>query len=180
MYATALIVSALMALFLGGDLRKVLSLDIKRFPWVLASFTLPLAAPYALRAGLDPDAAAAALTLITYGMLLYGLSANLRLPGIPLVGLGALANFAVSLANSFRMPVSLEWLEPSIRVQEAARLAGSITHVELNAYTRLSFLADVIPWRFFGSTSMVSAGDILIALGVGYLVFRASEPRCFR
>jgi hypothetical protein len=180
LYVSVLLVAAAMALVLGGDLRKIALMDIRRLPWILVSFILPLTAPLALRTGLDPWLTGVALTALSYGMLFYGLMANLDLPGIPLVGLGSLANLAAVVANSFRMPVSLEMFEPALRVQEAARLAGSLTHTQLEATSRLVFLADVIPWRLFGKLSMVSIGDIAIALGVGYLVFRTLEPRCFR
>ena len=180
MYATILLVAAVMALALGGDLRKIALLDIKRLPWILVSFALPLAVPLALRAGLDSGLTSVVLTVLTYGMLFYGLAANLRLPGVRLIGLGYLANLAAVVANSFRMPVSLEMFEPALRAQEAARLAASLTHAPLEATARLVFLADVIPWRLLGKPSMVSIGDIAIALGVGYLVFRSAEPRCFR
>jgi hypothetical protein len=38
---------------MGGDLRKIASLEIERLTWIAVSFALPLAAPLALRAGLD-------------------------------------------------------------------------------------------------------------------------------
>jgi hypothetical protein len=181
LYASVLLVAALMAVALGGDLRKIALIEIKRLPWILVSFALPFAAPLAPRAGLDAGGAAAVVTVLSYGMLFCGLMANLSLPGIPLIGLGSLANLAAVMANSFRMPVSLEMFDPAVKAQEAARLAGSLTHVQLEATTRLAFLADVIPWRLLGGRpSMVSIGDIAIALGAGYLVFRSARPRCFR
>ena len=181
MYALALLVAALLAVVLGGDLRKIAQVEIERLPWIVVSFAIPFTAQFALHAGLDADGTAAALTVLSYGMLFYGLMANLSLPGIPLIGLGSLANLVAVVANSFRMPVSLDAFDAAIRAQEAARLAGSLTHTQLEATTRLAFLADVIPWRLLGGCpSMVSIGDIAIALGAGYLVFRSARPRCFR
>ncbi len=181
MYASAILVGVILALVLGGDLRRLASLEVRRLPWIVFSFALPLTAPLFLRADLDSRILPAALTLLSYGALFYGLTANLRIPGIGAIALGSLANLAAVAANSFRMPVRLDVFEPAVRVQEAARLSGSLTHAELGAGTNLSFLADVIPWRLFAERpSMVSIGDIIIALGAGYLVFRAAKPRCFR
>ncbi|HHX28194.1 MAG: DUF5317 domain-containing protein [Bacillota bacterium] len=181
MYASALLVAVALALVMGGDLRKIASLEIERLTWIAVSFALPLAAPLALRAGLDVNVTAAIVTVLSYGMLFYGLAANMRLPGIAVIGLGSLANLVALAANSFRMPVRLDLFDPAMRAQEAARLAESLTHVPLDATTNLTFLSDVIPWRLFGGRpSMVSIGDILIALGIAYLAFRSVKPRCLR
>jgi hypothetical protein len=181
LYASAILIAAILALVLGGDLRRLASLEVRRLPWIVFSFALPLIAPLCLRAGLDSRIVPAALTLLSYGTLFYGLAANSKIPGIAAIGLGSLANLAAVAANSFRMPVRLDLFEPAVRAQEAARLAGSLTHAELGAGTNLSFLADIIPWRLFAERpSMVSIGDVVIALGAGYLVFRAAKPRCFR
>ena len=179
MYASALLVAVALALVMGGDLRKIASLEIERLTWIAVSFALPLAAPLALRAGLDVNVTAAIVTVLSYGMLFYGLAANMRLPGIAVIGLGSLANLVALAANSFRMPVRLDLFDPAIRLKQPGWLKASLTSHWTPRPTSRS--CQMIPWRLFGGRpSMVSIGDILIALGIAYLAFRSVKPRCLR
>ena len=87
-----------------------------------------------------------------------------RLPGVWIVGLGALMNLAAIAANDFRMPVA---------AASAGRLvqAGhSGQYVLMGPGTRLSFLGDwlAVP-AWLGN--VYSPGDVLIGLGAGIVAF---------
>lgn len=89
-----------------------------------------------------------------------------RLPGIGLVSVGAASNLIVIVANGFRMPVAPEF-------------AGTLTrHGELGQYTvmgpgtNLNFLGDWI--RVWPSPEVYSVGDVLIALGLGVVLFMST------
>jgi len=91
-----------------------------------------------------------------------------RLPGIWLVTAGGLLNLTVILANGGRMPV-------------AAELAGALLHrghvgqyTLMGPDTHLNFLADSVSiWPF---PEAYSPGDLVIALGIGLVVFLAVRP----
>jgi hypothetical protein len=94
--------------------------------------------------------------------------ANVRVPGVALVGLGLLLN-AVVVAFNGAMPV------PASSAARAGVALDRLTarHDIASAHTRLGWLGDTIPvpapWR----AEVVSPGDVLVAAGVGLLVFTA-------
>ena len=97
---------------------------------------------------------------------------NRQLPGMWLAALGLLLNALVIGANQ-GMPVS----------REAAELAGfsevpalGIKHEVLHPDTVFPWLADVIPLP--GLTKILSIGDVILAAGIGWLVYRrtVAEP----
>jgi hypothetical protein len=56
-------------------------------------------------------------------------------------------------------------------------VAESYKHVVLDASTKLSFLADVIPLRMLGQGQVVSLGDVFLAVGLGrFLEFELRRP----
>ncbi|MFN2595096.1 MAG: DUF5317 domain-containing protein, partial [Actinomycetota bacterium] len=95
------------------------------------------------------------------------LFANRNLPGLAPAGLGLALNLPVIGLNG-AMPVSVS----------AARDAGvkanlndiGFKHERMDSATRLRFLGDVIPIP--NSQQIFSAGDIVLALGIGWLVYR--------
>jgi len=115
----------------------------------------------------------ALVALASYGLLFYGIFPNLSIPGIWAVGLGSFLNFIVIVANGARMPVSIANLAAHDQAREIARLSTSINHCLLTDDTRIPFLSDLFTWRFLRS-SMFSIGDVLICLGISYLILRVS------
>jgi hypothetical protein len=101
---------------------------------------------------------------------------NTGLPGIPLAGLGLLLNAAVIILNG-AMPVSLEAAARSGVSVEQLDLAGGARHEPLDAGTRLAPLADVVPAPVPGLREVTSAGDLLLAAGLGLFVFGGMQPR---
>lgn len=182
MFLLVLLAAVVLAVITGGDLRRLTSLDIRRFYWMLGSFAVrTLADNVSFSESAAPVVLSASVVIVSYGALVYGLAANLDIPGIRLILLGTAGNFLVIAANSFRMPVRIDFLETTVRLKEAARLAGSLTHATLDSSTRLAFLADILSWNILpGGPSVFSVGDILIAAGAGWLIIRASKPRFCR
>jgi hypothetical protein len=109
---------------------------------------------------------------------------NRRLPGMWLVGLGLLANWAVILANGGHMPITFEALVAAgkgnlVSTPTAGTLVFGSKDVLLPGIeTRLGFLSDifVIPPPFPIPT-VFSVGDALIALGMFGLVQHALGKR---
>jgi len=102
---------------------------------------------------------------------------NRHLPGIRLIALGVLMNFAVMVVNGGYMPVTPEALVTAghqglvYSMESGARVANSKDVILEREETTLWWLSDVfvIPgdWPLSGSFSL---GDIVIALGAFVLI----------
>jgi hypothetical protein len=102
----------------------------------------------------------------TYVLIGVFLLANRRLPGIKVIGLGALLNGLVIVLNGGVMPASLS----------AERVAGlhipaGFQNSEALAHPVLSWLGDIIPWPG-PLPNVLSAGDCMIYIGTLVLVHR--------
>lgn len=139
---------------------------------LVAALVQLLAALVADGAGAPYAAALAVSAVFAGGFVL----ANVHVPGVALVGLGLVLNAAVVGLNGGAMPVS---------APAAARAGVDATRFPLPAAgpddaggrhsasaddTRLGFLGDVIPVPSPLRAEVVSAGDVLVAAGVGLLV----------
>lgn len=105
------------------------------------------------------------LTATAAGLATAFLLLNRRLPGLPLVTVGLVANLVVVAANG-AMPVSL-YAAARAGAPVAALAAGTDpNHVPAGPGTRLRVLADVIPVALPGAGEVASAGDLLVAAGM--------------
>lgn len=159
MLVSAIAAGVLCGLVLRGDLRRLGALQIVGAPFLFAAVGLRLLAPFLPFAPLP-------LYLLSLAGLVVVAWVNRDLPGAVLIGAGATLNLVVIAANG-GMPVDLA----------AAASVGSAgphdpLHVVLGPESRLTFLADVIP--FF--RSVYSAGDFVIAAGAFWLPLRALRP----
>lgn len=101
---------------------------------------------------------------------------NLRLPGVPLVTLGLLAN-AVVVGFSGAMPVSTA-AAARAGVSVASIAAGSDPrHVPADAGTPLRMLGDVVPVPLPLHPEVASPGDILVCAGLAELLVVAMRGR---
>ena len=101
-------------------------------------------------------------------LLLAFAAVNRRLPGLVLLGVGALLNLVVVAVNGGRMPIPLDLVRSIGGARAAADLAarhGLADYVQLGPLTRLPWLGDVVllPWP---APRALSAGDILIMAGL--------------
>jgi hypothetical protein len=172
----AIVVSVLVALVCGGRLSGLAGLRV-RYAWLvlvavagqaLVVFNVVGQAPVlGLPLGRVLDAAT---TLVVLAVLW----TNRRLPGLWLVGLGLVANLAAIVANGGLMPVAPEairaagWRSPA----PGTKPYGSENIILPRAATRLWWLTDIIAARF-PVPSVFSPGDVLVALGLFWLIFDA-------
>ncbi|HET7483154.1 MAG TPA: DUF5317 domain-containing protein [Actinomycetota bacterium] len=104
------------------------------------------------------------------------LIANHSLPGMKVAALGFLLNATVIAANG-AMPVSAR-AELTVHDELPPAEGAGYKHERLDDDTVLPWLGDVIALR--GVETVVSAGDVLIAAGIGLLVYgrtRTDEAR---
>jgi hypothetical protein len=167
------------AVVIGGDIRRLSLLHVSHVELIIAAFVVKLGV-----ALLGATQSIVALDLVrplnVIGvLLLLGVAwFNRRIPGARIFGLGLLTNLVVILWFGGRMPVLL----PS---GFAATPGGSLPllragldplHVLLLHPTGPWFLGDifVVP-GIIGRTALFSAGDLMMAAGVAYLIVRASQ-----
>lgn len=160
------VVAATIAVIRGGSLK---SLAETRFHWVpllYAALIVQIAFEFWSPSWMHGTFAFALLMATTAGIAAF-LFANRSLPGLAIAGAGLALNLLVIGVNG-AMPVSAA----------AARDAGvkanlddiGFKHEKMGPDTRLRFLGDVIPIP--NSQQVFSVGDIVLAIGIGWLVYR--------
>ena len=121
------------------------------------------------------DGVAVGAFILTFVLVLSGIWANRRLPGMWLVGVGVFLNLLVIAANGGSMPVDrdLAVRAGSTAMVELLDSTEYTNHVAAGDRTRLRWLGDVLPLplivprpRFFCPGSV---GDILVTLGACWL-----------
>ena len=117
--------------------------------------------------------AALLVTAVLVGLFLLG---NRRLPGVPLVALGLLLNIVVIALNG-AMPVSVQAAADAGVTRPELGLADDAMREPVTARTRLPWLGDVVPVGIPRWPQVVSAGDVLVAAGVGLLLVTAGSRR---
>jgi hypothetical protein len=155
----------------GGRLRALSGLRF-RAPWLLFA-SLGILAGLLTFPG-EANWARTALYLATYPLAVAFVVINRRVPGLWIVGLGALLNFVAIAANGGVMPASAQALRTAGLVADPDVYSNSA----LLSDPRLLFLGDVfaIPrsWPF---ANIYSVGDLVIVLGAAYTVHRVAGSR---
>ena len=159
-------VAGLYGLVRGGSLEGIAATKF-RFLWLLfAGFLLQVG--FSLW---NPEwlTEAGELAILAGSNLLVALflALNRRLPGMLIAAAGLVLNVVV-IASNGAMPVSLEAAEVAGTDIEAADFG--IKHEPLHDDTVFPWLGDVIPLP--GLSTLISAGDVVLALGIGRLVYR--------
>jgi Family of unknown function (DUF5317) len=162
-----LIVMAVLAVaavpIFGGQLRRMGSLPIRYIGLVWGAIivqTLLVSGPWEF-----PEALSKTIHVATYGLAAAFAVANIRLPGVPIIGAGGAMNLAAILANKGVMPASAA----AMRVAGLRNEAG-FTNSGAVSNARLAWLGDVfaVPagWPL---ANVFSIGDVVIVLGIGVL-----------
>jgi hypothetical protein len=108
------------------------------------------------------------LHVLSYFFAALFVLANIRVPGMVLIGLGALCNFVAILANNGVMPASAAAQRGAGLTQTAEGFANSATVED----PKLLFLGDIfyIPDSVPILDNVFSIGDVLIAVGLVILI----------
>jgi len=174
---SAILIGVALGAALGGRPRRLGQLRLRWNALVFGSLAIQLF----LFTGLSiPTLAVTVLYLLSGGLVIAWLARNLSIPGIACVMLGGLSNFLAIAFNGGRMPV-----DPNLLAQTrgaayvSALAAGLVTSNSslADGHTNLRWLTDQIlippPWPL---PTVLSAGDIVIALGVIWLITRGMQP----
>jgi hypothetical protein len=162
---TVLLVSIFVSILRGGRFENLSEIHLRM--WLLlplgylmqsATFFLPNAT-WAPRAGF-------LLILLSYVPLVAVVVVNRDKPGLWISGIGILMNFSVIAINR-GMPVLTESIQAATQFTLETVTISNFKHVIFDQDTRLGFLADVIPMNILGMSTVISLGDVLLALGLG-------------
>ena len=170
------VIAAGLALIRGGSLKSLADTRFRWVPLLYAALVIQLVFEFWSPSWIHGTFAFALLMITTAGIAAF-LFANRNLPGLAIAGVGLALNLLVIGVNG-AMPVSVS----------AAREAGvssnlndiGFKHERMSSSTHLRFLGDIIPIP--NSQQIFSAGDIVLALGIGWLVYRRTrvETRAVR
>ena len=166
----SIVVGLALALALGGDLRRLAAYPL-RLEWIAPAALAVQVVIFSGRVELTAGETAS-LHLLTYGLLVVFVLANVRSMTLLPVAAGLVLNTLAIAANAGVMPVS----------RRAAAAAGIIipgkANVSLHA-THLRWLGDIfaLPVRF-PLANVFSIGDLLIGFGmIGFIVTVSIGPR---
>ena len=158
MLLEVIVAAVLLGALAGGKLPRLNELELRGSGFIFAALFTQLALPAAAK--FDPSLPPY-LLILSFLLLLIGLSRNRMTPAIILMIIGVFLNFAVISANR-GMPV---------KAALPARGADQL-HVRMTETTYLPWLADVIPWPLPGPLGgLVSLGDLFLSVGVFLLIF---------
>lgn len=170
----AVLLSALAVPLLGGRLGALAELRFRHVWAVYGALGLAI-----LGIGLPglPDGLRSALLVAAYPVGAVFLVANRRVPGMPLVALGAALNLLAITANGGVMPASPAALARAGLAADGSGFQSSAAVAE----PRLAFLGDVfsIPasWPL---SNVFSIGDVLIGVGLAWGLHRVCGSRLAR
>jgi hypothetical protein len=169
-----LVIAALACLvsvpLLGGRLGRLASLDIRSAWTALAAAGLQV---WITQSPGGSHALHVAMHLASYALVGAFLVANRRLPGMPVLALGAGLNVMAIAANGGVMPASASALRVAgIDVTDGFANSAAVAH------PHLLWLGDVIPvpgpWPI---GNVLSVGDLVIFAGALYLLHRVCDSR---
>lgn len=168
---TGLALALAIVLICGGKLGRLADLRLRQMSLLYAALGLQLLAFPAANAPWQPgESAAVWIAYASYVCLVAATVANRRLPGALVLGAGMLMNLIAIAVNGGHMPATAA----------ALRAAGVSLHgVRQNSVA----LADPsLPWlvdrfaspRWVPFASVFSAGDVLIVIGAGMILWSAT------
>lgn len=173
--ALVLFLAMTIAVLRGGRLSNLGDIQLQLW-WLLpVSFLLQIATAWLPESASWSDGAGLAMILTSFLLLLVLVVLNRERTGMWLAGAGVLMNFSVIALNGGMPVLEGAWEAASGFSGAEMSVGGSYKHVVLDATTRLSFLADVIPIRLANQGNVVSLGDVFLAVGMGR--FLESELR---
>lgn len=157
----ACIVAVLTVPLTGRSLAPLASLSLRRtwLVWLSVALQLPITLVTV------PNWLGQPLHLITFVLAAAFIFSNWRLPGVPLMALGAGLNLAAIAANRGTMPAS-SW---AWRTAGFPTLVGDFENSNVVPNARLSWLGDVfaIP-KGWPLANVFSVGDVIVVIAVAY------------
>jgi hypothetical protein len=149
----------------GRDLRRLADLRLHGLPLPVLALALQVAITTIAPGG--SHALHTTIHLVTYGLIATFLWLNRRLPGLPVITLGAGANALAIVLNGGVMPASA-----AAQRMAGLRLGPGFHNSVALAHPVLPWLGDIIPWPG-PLPNVLSVGDLLVYAGTLVLLHRA-------
>lgn len=179
MFELAVVLGVLVAIARRVDLLALSELRFRGLWFCVPAFAIKVlvlvlgavGSPFIIAYGMWLDLA---VMLILLGLL----TANLHLPGMPVLLVGLLANLLVIGLNGGRMPVTAAALAATNQPALVAMIQANEDpgHALAGANTHLVWLADWIPLNPL-NRNVFSPGDVVAALGLAITVGFSAPPR---
>jgi len=132
----------------------------------------------------DDDLPRRILIVSSYVLLLGFVLANLRRPGIVVLGIGLALNFTAIVANGGLMPISPETVADAHINLNGVSLSEWVPRSKdvllAPEDTHLRFLTDIFVWRNPSSVRAFSIGDLVLAAGIVLTLADLLLPRVSR
>lgn len=144
----------------GGDLRKLAKLEFRGVPLLLLALLVQIVIISLIPEGNEGMKQAAHIG--SYLIVFVFLAANVRVPGVWLIAVGALLNFVAIAANHGVMPADPDAMEKA----GIARRPGEFQNSRQVDDARMPWLGDVF-WlpESWPVSNVFSVGDVLIVCG---------------
>jgi Family of unknown function (DUF5317) len=166
----ASLIAVLLPQFLGGRLTRLADVRLRGLPVIISTLLIQILIIEVLT---GPSWLLRSVHIATYLSAGYFVWRNLRLPGLVVIGLGAVSNGITIAVNGGQLPAS----EHALRVAGLVE-NGDFTNSGVLAHPRLAFLGDIFPipesWPL---SNVFSVGDILIVGGLAYASLRICGTR---
>jgi hypothetical protein len=167
----ALILGIIVGFLRGGTLSRLSKLDFPYYYLILTAFFIQFIINFLMKLWAAPELALF-LLLCSYLLLLAAVWLNRENEFLFLVLIGLLLNFLVIAING-GMPVSFAAAKilGVDKVRFVQELAFDYKHVPLINFTKLKFLADIIPLpKPYPLPGIFSVGDVFISVGIFFYV----------
>lgn len=169
-------IGLLVGFLLGGRLSGLGKLRLRWLPLVSIALVIQLLIFPLFTSRAILSFAKAPLHILSYVLLAVWIAANVRIVPVALLGLGAICNFSVLIANGGLMPASTNALQKAglFHVADQLMQNGAYANlIQMSSSTRLNFLGDILylpKWIPFSSA--FSIGDLLILLALIWLIVK--------
>jgi hypothetical protein len=172
MMLAGFLLAALSAVVAGGDLRRLGELKFRKVGLLFAGLLTQIVIISIVPAG--NEGVKEAVHIASYLLVFVFLALNWRLPGLPVIAVGALLNFAVIAANGGVMPADPDAMRRAGRED----VEGEFENSRPVEDARLAFLGDrfAIPEEWPVS-NVFSVGDVFIVLGAAVTMHTVSGSR---
>lgn len=164
------------ALVRGGSLTNLIELRLRWVPLVLAALAVQLLIFTPFRAEPLIPAWTIQLYMLSMALLTLWVALNWRIPGMALMALGLLANFAAIAANGGYMPVSPESARYAGHIERYATegLPVANNSIATGDQAQLWLLTDILPIPAgIPFANVYSIGDVLLTVGGALLCYRS-------